>query len=196
MAVLCEAISVVVRRDSIDKHFKGGWVRFQQNIPNSTMCTDGELVRIGFMSPNAVQEYVESLEAEGLQFKEEKRFLGVFGKGRSKKDIVVVDQHQGPTLLCNWIEFGKFPLGKEGINVSMCWLFEGERIATGIHMKSNRMDLHHPPGWTIEQTRELTFSGSTDFRSQYKFLRSENGLNVFLDEESGKEVYIGDPYYK
>ena len=39
-----------------------------------------------------------SFEAEGLQFKEEKRFLGVFGKGRNKKDIVVVDQHQGPTL--------------------------------------------------------------------------------------------------
>ena len=47
---------------------------------NSTMCTDGELVRVGFMSPNAVQEYVESLEAGGLQFKEEKKFLGVFGK--------------------------------------------------------------------------------------------------------------------
>ena len=28
-------------------------------------------------------------------------------------------------------------------------------------MKSTRMDLHHPPGWTIELSRELTFSGST-----------------------------------
>ena len=32
LAVLCEAISVVVRRDSIDKYFKGGWVRFQEDI--------------------------------------------------------------------------------------------------------------------------------------------------------------------
>ena len=61
-------------------------------------------------------------------------------------------------------------------------------------MKSTHMDLHHPPGWTIEQSKELTFSDSVDFRSQYKFLRSENGLNVFLDKESGTEVYIGDPY--
>ena len=99
MAVLCEAISVVVRRDSIDKYFKGGWVRFKQNIPNSTMCTDGELVRVGFMYTNAVQENFESLEAGGLQFKEEKKFLGVFGKGRNKKDIVVVDQHQTDTLM-------------------------------------------------------------------------------------------------
>ena len=54
-------------------------------------------------------------------------------------------------------------------------------------MKSSRMDLHHPPGWTIELSRELSFSGAADFRSQYKFLRSENGLHVFLDEESGKK---------
>ena len=99
------------RRDSIDKYFKGGWVRFQQNIPNSTMCTDGELVRVGFMSPNAVQEYVESLEASGLQFKEEKKFLGVFGKGRSENDIVVVDQRSD--LLSHAIGLNlAFPLAK------------------------------------------------------------------------------------
>jgi hypothetical protein len=26
MAVLCEAISVIVRRDSIDKFYQGGWL--------------------------------------------------------------------------------------------------------------------------------------------------------------------------
>ena len=54
MAVLCEAISVVVRRDAIDKYFKGGWIKFVDDVPNSTMCTDGELVRVGFMTPNSV----------------------------------------------------------------------------------------------------------------------------------------------
>ena len=193
MAVLCEAISVVVRRDSIDKYFKGGWVKFQNDVPNSTMCTDGELVRVGFMSPNGVQEYVETLEKGGLQFQEKEKFLGIFRKGRRENDLVVVDQHQGPTLSCDWIEFGKFPYGEEEINVSMCWLFEGERIASGIHMKSTRMDLHHPLGWTIAQTRDLKFSGFENFRSQYKFLRYENGLSVFLDKESETEVFIGNP---
>ena len=64
MAVLCEAISVVVRRDSIDIYFKGGWVKFQENVPNSTICSDGELVRIGFMDPDSVQKYIEFLEGE------------------------------------------------------------------------------------------------------------------------------------
>ena len=66
---------------SIDKYFKGGWVKFQNDVPNSTMCTDGELVRVGFMSPTGVQEYVESLEIGGLQFQEKEKFLGVFVKG-------------------------------------------------------------------------------------------------------------------
>ena len=71
----------------------------------------------------------------------------------------------------------------------MCWLFEGERITTGIHMKSTHMDLHHPPGWTIEQSKELTFSDPVDFRSQYKFLRSENGLNVFWTKSQEQKSY-------
>ena len=61
MAVFCEAISVVVRRDAIDKYFKDGWIKFVDDVPNSTMCTDGELVRVGFMTPNSVQDYIEFL---------------------------------------------------------------------------------------------------------------------------------------
>ena len=32
MAVLCEAISVVARRDSIDAFYKGGWDTFQNDV--------------------------------------------------------------------------------------------------------------------------------------------------------------------
>lgn len=54
MAVLIEAISVVVRKDAIEKRFPGGWDSFLDEIPNNTLCTDGELVRVGFMSPQDV----------------------------------------------------------------------------------------------------------------------------------------------
>ena len=57
--VLCEAISVVVRRDSIDKYFQGGWNKFVRKISDPTMCTDGELVRVGFMVSNHVQEFID-----------------------------------------------------------------------------------------------------------------------------------------
>lgn len=192
MAVLCEALSVIVRRDSIDKYFKGGWERFLGGIPNATMCTDGELVRVGFMTPNSVQEYIGLLERNGLQFQTKKKVLGIFGGGRQLNDIVVVDQHQGPTLQCDWIEFGKLPVGENKIRVSMCWLFEGERLGVGIHMKSKRMEVACPSGWSPEQEPRLQFAGSEDIGSRYTFLRNEDGLGVFWDNEDKKEVFVAE----
>jgi hypothetical protein len=54
MAVLVEAISVVVRRDAIDRSYEGGWVAFVSSVPNATLCTDDQLARVGFMDPKAV----------------------------------------------------------------------------------------------------------------------------------------------
>ena len=38
MAVLVEALSVIVRRDAIESRFSGGWPKFLSSIPNSTLC--------------------------------------------------------------------------------------------------------------------------------------------------------------
>ena len=193
MPVLCEAISVVVRRDAIDKYFKGGWIKFVDHVPNSTMCTDGELVRVGFMTPNSVQDYIEFLETNGLQFQTKKKVFKIFGGGRDKNDIVVVDQHQGATLPCDWMEFGKFRFGEEKLEVSMCWLFEGERLGVGVHMRSNNMDLSCPQGWTPEHANNLKFADFESLDDQYQFLRSENDLDVFWDNQTEKEVFIVRP---
>jgi len=53
MAVLVEAISVVVRRDAIDRSFGGGWRAFVSCVPNTTLSTDDQLARVGFTSPIA-----------------------------------------------------------------------------------------------------------------------------------------------
>ncbi len=81
MAVLVEAISVVVRRDSIDRTFDGGWTGFVSCVPNATLCTDSQLARVGFMDPGAVGKFVESLQAAGL----------VFVQSGKCTDLVVVD---------------------------------------------------------------------------------------------------------
>jgi hypothetical protein len=192
MAVLCEAISVIVKRSSIDKYLKGGWKQFLKDIPNSTMCTDGELVRVGFMTPNQVQVYIELLASGGLQFHPPKKILGIFGGGRDENDIVVVDQHQGPTLQCDWIEFGKFPVGEKKIKVAMCWLFEGERLGVGVHMKSTGMDLAYPAGWAPNQESRVQFAAFEDLDARYEFLRNENGLDVLWDNEEQKEVFVAN----
>ena len=58
MAVLVEAISVVVRRDAIGARYPGGWRGFLSIVPNSTLCADDDLVRVGFMAPPDVEAFI------------------------------------------------------------------------------------------------------------------------------------------
>ena len=51
MAVLVEAISVVVRRDAIDRYFAGRWDGLAARVPNATPRTDGRLGRVDLMDP-------------------------------------------------------------------------------------------------------------------------------------------------
>jgi hypothetical protein len=68
MAVLCEALSVVVRRDSTAAYFNGDLEKFLLDVPNATVCYDDGLVRVGFLDSKLVGEFVELLESQGLLF--------------------------------------------------------------------------------------------------------------------------------
>jgi hypothetical protein len=66
MAVLVEAISVVLRRASIARSYPGGWDGFVEAVPNTTLCYDDDIARVGFMSPPDVERYVTDLQRCGL----------------------------------------------------------------------------------------------------------------------------------
>ena len=68
MAVLVEGISVVVRVDAIIEKLSGGWIQFLELVPNKTLCTDGKLVRVGFMVPQDTKRFVDKLETRRLTF--------------------------------------------------------------------------------------------------------------------------------
>ena len=132
MAVLIEAISVVVRSEPLLDRFGNDWERFKNEVPNQTLCADGEIVRVGFMVPIDVQRFVEGLERHGLQYLRE---------GRSV-DLVVVDQIRGPMVPCDWIEFGHVSVGSGRQNrVAVCRL-KGS-LATQVVM---------PEGWQFESS--------------------------------------------
>ena len=140
MAVLVEAVSVIVRRDAIDRAYEGGWNAFVSAVPNATLCSDGEIARVGFTSTDEVESFVRLLEYRGLTFRQ----------GGQAKDIAIVDQHRGPTTRCEWLDFGRIDYGADGRKVSACWLSEGPRIAAGIHMRGASMPLATPSGWTFQ----------------------------------------------
>lgn len=170
MAVLVEGISVVVLKGRIDETYPNGWKGFSSDCPNQTLCADSDLARIGFMSPDDVGGFCEHLEQYGFIFQRDNKCI----------DLAVVDQLQGPTVDCDWLEFGHVELN--GNQVAACHLSgsEDNTIIT-------------PEGWKFEESLSAkhTFVPNESVDENLKFLRSEDGMDVFLNLRTGKKVYIG-----
>lgn len=137
MAVLLEAISVVIRRSVITDRFPGGWNEFVLLVPNATLCADDHVARVGFMQPSEVEDFVVALEPHDILFVAD----GV------ARDMVVVDQQHGPLVKCDWLEFGriKLPSGDDHL-VGAC------RLAGDV---ANMLST--PEGWQYEGSPTQTF---------------------------------------
>src|SRR5688572_25941448 len=102
MAVLIEAISVIVRREAIQSRYQGNWPAFLNEFSNPTLCSDGEIVRVGFKSDENARTFVKHLEQHGLIFQHD---------GKSQ-DIALVDQSMNPMYPARWLECGAVKFGK------------------------------------------------------------------------------------
>tara|TARA_B100000315_G_scaffold67599_1_gene61444 strand:+ start:117 stop:362 length:246 start_codon:yes stop_codon:yes gene_type:complete len=68
MSVILECISVIVKNSKIISDYPGGMDGFMNSIPGGHHCTDGEIMRIGFMHHDDTEKYVQFLESLGLIF--------------------------------------------------------------------------------------------------------------------------------
>jgi hypothetical protein len=188
MAVLIEGISVIVRRDAIGSRFAGGWAAFAAAVPNHTLCTDGDVARVGFMAPADVEAFVDELTPYGLSSNGLTMRFVIDG---SFQDIAVVDQQRGLTMPCEWLEFARIPC--EDGQIAICWLNEGLRQADGIHPPTGGLPVAFPEGWHYARSlsKQFGFVQSGEEAERLRFLRTEEGLDVFLDLRTGKEVFIG-----
>ena len=173
MAVLVEAISVIVQAEAVNRKYKGGLPGFAADAPNRTFCTDNEIARVGFMHPNDAGAYVQHLVAQGLVF---------LDSARSAVDLAVVDQRNGPTTPCTWIDF--FRANVPGGTVSAARL-----------KGSNEGRLFCPPGWSMEGSlsKQFIYHPGTEAETHLQFVRRMNDVDVFLDKRTGKELYVGRP---
>lgn len=175
MAVLIEAISVLVKAQAIIEKYPGGWEQFSQDVPNQTLCADGELVRVGFMNPNDVQKYVSFLESKRL----------VFQSNGHCKDIAVVDQQRGFTIPCEWADFGRiFIDSSQTQRVSACRL-----------KGSTQRIVSYPDGWDYESSlsKDYHFVQPENADQELEFIRKEGVVAVFKHLPSGKIVYSASP---
>jgi hypothetical protein len=165
MAVLIEALNVVVLRDVLRLRYPGGEDAFFRACPNDTLCVDDYLARVGFMHPDDVGQFCDQLEA--VHFKpmdNYDRFL----------DLAVVDQMTGPTRHCPWLDAARHVDG-----FSFAWKGGTEPGW-----------LSTPRGWTVEQSRSMKLAYPEDM-GHYLPLRTDGLLQVWLDLSTGTERYLG-----
>jgi hypothetical protein len=171
MAVLVEATSIIIRVQAIHAHYPGGWLSFTQNVPNRTFCSDDEVARIGFMSPTDCKASIEHLGDHGIMFLKDER----------SSDLVIADQMRGFTVACDWAEFGRIEI-RPGQTVSAAQLKD----------TTNRR-LFCPDDWKYEGSLSEQFGfipAGTEYKS-LRLLRHEQGLDVYLNLVTGREVYVG-----
>lgn len=167
MAVLIEAISVVIQAQVLEAKFPGGAVAYERECPNATYCRDEYLTRIGFMTPPDVSRFLSNLQAVGL----------IFLENDQAQDIVVVDQLRGPTAPCDWFAGGRHLGG-----FSMGWL---NGTSPG--------PLAAPLGWSPSQSQRLTFVPSVEIDNRLLPLGTLDGVDAVLDFATGRQVYVGRP---
>lgn len=149
MAVLAEAISVIVRKNAVAAHLPGGEARFLELVPNRTLCADAELYRIGFLSPEETARFTDALQDAGLVF---------LGDDTTAVDLAVVNQQHGATTPCPWLGFGRADPSGQGQWVSLCWLRAADGTPADPVAALARHPLATPSGWRYEISLSRQFS--------------------------------------
>lgn len=175
MAVLIEAISVLVKAKAIIVRYPGGWEQFRADVPNQTLCADGELTRVGFMAPADVQNYISFLESRGLVFQADGKCM----------DIAVADQQRGFTVPCEWADFG--------------WIFidpaQTQRVSACRLKGSTQRIVSYPDGWEYENSlsKDYHFVQNEKVGQELEFIRKEGVISVYRHLPTGSTVYSGSP---
>ena len=173
MAVLVEAISVIIKRDIIESQYPGGWSGFVATAPNSTLCADSLLARVGFMVPADADQFVLLLARSGI----------VYMRDGRAQDLCIVDQQSGCRVPCDWLEVGEVdPSGNATGRVT---------VARAVGDAENRFVA--PLDWEFDEslTQASVFVPSDEQSKRLRFLRHERGLDVYLDLATGDELYAG-----
>lgn len=170
MAVLCEAISVVIRADLLIEAY-GTFDEFKSSVPHEALAADNELVRLSFMDPDDAKRFIRILEGRGL----------VYQKNGIARDFVVIDQLRGVLCRCDWIEFGHFSK-------------EGEDFAAARLSGSTIEELITPEGWVPEGSLTKSFVSAPSERrvsvKNAKFTQNNEGNTVITDTVTGVEIVL------
>lgn len=171
MAVLIEALSVVIRLETIADKYPGGVDQYIKDCPNRTLCMDDEIARVGFMTGIDAFDFIGSLERFGFRFVVDDEY----------DEVVLVDQFRGIDMPCDWLEYGRLVIFEGDLRIAIC-LIKGRPVDS----------VAFPAGWVYENSlSKLTIVlDGPESHTRLTYLRRENGFDCYLDALTGKEIFI------
>ena len=164
MSILIEALSLVVRRITLDVSYPGGADAFLEamcadDCPARRLCSDDKLLSVSFFTPDDATTVVDSLRKHGI----------VELEGNTLHELAIIDQREGPTLPCDWLEWRQH---RDGFTYA--WLAGTEPG-----------DMAAPADWTAEQSRGLTRRDLRDEAGRMLKLAEDGELETWLDFRTG-----------
>lgn len=174
MAVLIEAVCVVVRRDAIEERIAGAWAAFTAAVPSAAFCFDDELASVGFMAVADAETFLGHLQALGLRV----------ASGAGDSDACIVEQLGRSGAPATWLATTRMSLEEIGGEISVAFL-----------KGTSEQRVVMPAGWKFQGSvsqEPLGFVRAD--ASRLKFIRSEGNVEVYWDNEQDCEVYVGRPY--
>lgn len=175
--ILVEAYNVVIRNEAISSRFSGGIKSFMNLIWNDTCTTDGELVRLGFMSLQTMIAYGKALVKNGL---------------KPSRDFTFFEMGQGPLIPCSWIEWLRLEWFYERSKdkFTMAWLKPEYGGVENIEVRNDPRTAY-PEWWTPEKAIKIDDTmDSVEINSRYKIIReSNNGVLTFFDRLLNRVLY-------
>jgi hypothetical protein len=169
MAVLCDAISVIVAVQAIENNIPGGLETYRRNAPKS-FCTDGYITRVGFMNRDDVAYWIGKLQDFGLVFIED-----TDSEAAVAIDIAVVDQVKGPTCEVPWLATAV----EDGVR----WAWS---------TTNGRGELVAHDGWSSEDSIRL--AGSQENPPAVSAVLHTQDFDLHIDSGTGKVRYTARPW--
>lgn len=167
MAVICEAISVLIAVETLIRTFPDGPAGYEQACPNESFCSDGVLTRVGFMHHNDSKEWVQRLEDLGFTYVYQAQ-SGAY----QAIDLIVVDQLQGPLAECDWLDTD---------------IVDGDRWAW-LHEYGRGIE-SAPSGWLRGRSQDMTFHAKEDEMTMP--ISHGDVFDESIDPVTGETIYVG-----
>jgi hypothetical protein len=162
MALLIDAFSVIISKDTIEAKYPRGLSGYSEDCPNRTLLVDDYLIRVSFMSLADAKVYIDRLAD---------RRLTPSRKGEAE-DVALVSRHEGLSSPCRWLRVGSYQ------TACVVW-----------HSEDSAADRIPPVGWDNE--RSLQYLTPAEVKERLEFVRTEGNVEVYRDKLTGQELYVG-----